>query len=103
MMKGLFEKLICKVSFFILCSLPKKIKLYKTKKSSTKSRAFVRMKGLEPPRLTALDPKSSAATNYATSAIAMQISTFIFVMQEQKLFFFEKKLWNLSVYRLFDC
>ena len=29
---------------------------------------FVRMKGLEPPRLSALDPKSSAATNYATSA-----------------------------------
>ncbi len=28
----------------------------------------VRMKGLEPPRLSALDPKSSAATNYATSA-----------------------------------
>ena len=30
---------------------------------------FVRMKGLEPPRLTTLDPKSSAATNYATCAI----------------------------------
>ena len=30
---------------------------------------FVRAKGLEPPRLSALDPKSSAATNYATSAI----------------------------------
>ena len=29
---------------------------------------FVRTKGLEPPRLSALDPKSSAATNYATSA-----------------------------------
>lgn len=29
---------------------------------------FVRTKGLEPPRLTALDPKSSAATNYAMSA-----------------------------------
>ena len=29
---------------------------------------IVRMKGLEPPRLSALDPKSSAATNYATSA-----------------------------------
>ena len=29
---------------------------------------FVRMKGLEPPRPKALDPKSSAATNYATSA-----------------------------------
>ncbi len=28
----------------------------------------VRMKGLEPPRLTTLDPKSSAATNYATCA-----------------------------------
>ena len=30
--------------------------------------AFVRMKGLEPPRLTSLDPKSNAATNYATCA-----------------------------------
>lgn len=29
------------------------------------------MKGLEPPRPKALDPKSSAATNYATSAIVM--------------------------------
>ena len=29
---------------------------------------FVRVKGLEPPRLSALDPKSSAATNYATHA-----------------------------------
>jgi hypothetical protein len=28
----------------------------------------VRPKGLEPPRLSALDPKSSAATNYATAA-----------------------------------
>ena len=27
------------------------------------------MKGLEPPRLAALDPKSSSATNYDTSAI----------------------------------
>ena len=31
-------------------------------------RSVVRMKGLEPPRLSALDPKSSAATNYATHA-----------------------------------
>ncbi len=29
----------------------------------------VRMKGLEPPRLSAPDPKSGAATNYATSAM----------------------------------
>ena len=28
----------------------------------------VRKKGLEPPRLAAPDPKSGAATNYATSA-----------------------------------
>ena len=32
---------------------------------------IVRMKGLEPPRLTALDPKSSAATNYATPAFRL--------------------------------
>lgn len=30
----------------------------------------VRMKGLEPPLLPELDPKSSAATNYATCAKA---------------------------------
>ncbi len=29
----------------------------------------VRMKGLEPPRPKAQDPKSCAATNYATSAV----------------------------------
>ncbi len=29
---------------------------------------YVRMKGLEPPRREAPDPKSGAATNYATSA-----------------------------------
>ncbi len=33
---------------------------------------LVRIEGLEPPRLSALDPKSSAATNYAISAIAVQ-------------------------------
>lgn len=42
----------------------------RNKKSSeiTLEAFIVRMKGLEPPRLSALDPKSSAATNYATSA-----------------------------------
>ena len=33
---------------------------------------FVRLKGLEPPRLSAPDPKSGAATNYATTAKALQ-------------------------------
>ena len=31
----------------------------------------VRAKGLEPPRLTAPDPKSGAATNYATRAMLL--------------------------------
>lgn len=31
-------------------------------------RESVRMKGLEPPRLAAPDPKSGVATNYTTSA-----------------------------------
>ena len=35
---------------------------------ATYSFLFVRMKGLEPPRLAAPDPKSGAAANYATSA-----------------------------------
>ena len=35
---------------------------------------FVRMEGLEPPRLTAPDPKSGAATNYATSGFGNQIT-----------------------------
>ena len=41
--------------------------LHKTK-NPAKSWVPVRAKGLEPPRLSALDPKSSAATNYATPA-----------------------------------
>ncbi len=36
--------------------------------SAQYSTFFVRMKGLEPPRLSAPDPKSGAAANYATSA-----------------------------------
>ena len=43
-------------------------------------RFYVRMKGLEPPRLSALDPKSSAATNYATSAIACANIILFFVI-----------------------
>ena len=33
------------------------------------------MKGLEPPRLAALDPKSSASTNFATSAMVVDLKT----------------------------
>ena len=35
---------------------------------SKKTVAFVRIKGLEPPRLSASDPKSDVATNYTISA-----------------------------------
>lgn len=46
---------------------------------------MVRMKGLEPPRLSAPDPKSGAATNYATSAICFfsgaKIESFFGILQ----------------------
>ena len=44
--------------------------------------AMVREKGLEPPRLTALEPKSSASTNFATLAFfqAFNYSAFIKVV-----------------------
>ena len=35
----------------------------------------VRAKGLEPPRLTAPDPKSGAATNYATRAMLFGLAS----------------------------
>jgi hypothetical protein len=34
------------------------------------------MKGLEPPRLSAPDPKSGTATNYATSACFKELFLF---------------------------
>ncbi len=44
----------------------------------------VRLKGLEPPRLTTLDPKSSAATNYATAAwYTFASQTLYFLMRVQ--------------------
>ena len=51
---------------------------------------FVRLKGLEPPRLSAPDPKSGAATNYATAAkLSAKIGT---IFKPPKLFalFFQK-------------
>ena len=49
---------------------------------------FVRLKGLEPPRLSAPDPKSGAATNYATAAKAMQKYKNIFKTKTNSLIFF---------------
>jgi hypothetical protein len=38
---------------------------------------IVRMKGLEPPRRETPDPKSGAATNYATSAVLITMNEWI--------------------------
>ena len=47
--------------------------MVETKKAAEKQLLFfVRMEGLEPPRLSAPDPKSGAATNYATCACAFE-------------------------------
>ena len=44
------------------------------------------MEGLEPPRLSAPDPKSGAATNYATSAERLPLNKGV-----QKYIFFVKQ------------
>ncbi len=47
---------------------------------------FVRTKGLEPPRLSAPDPKSGAATNYATSAVLFSRQRYkVFVIQNIRI------------------
>ena len=50
--------------------LIKKISLKPFKVKGFRLLILVRMKGLEPPRLSALDPKSSASANSATPAIS---------------------------------
>lgn len=54
----------------------------------------VRMKGLEPPRLSAPDPKSGAATNYATSAKNKFLYFFLKRLQIYNLFLHETLLFN---------
>ena len=52
----------------VKCDLERKIKKESEFRMKFTLFRFVRVKGLEPPRLSSLDPKSSAATNYATRA-----------------------------------
>jgi hypothetical protein len=40
----------------------------KQAESRFNTRSMVRMKGLEPPRISTAEPKSAASTNFATSA-----------------------------------
>ena len=50
----------------------------------------MRMKGLEPPRPETLDPKSNAATNYATCAvIGCKVSDFFMAVQKYLFFSYE--------------
>ena len=44
------------------------------------------MKGLEPPRLSASDPKSDAATNYATSAESLGGAKIQFFFKQSTFF-----------------
>ena len=50
------------------CDLYPEIDKKKLLSDFAERRFTVRLKGLEPPRLSAPDPKSGAATNYATAA-----------------------------------
>jgi hypothetical protein len=49
--------------------MPYQVKLRNKKPDQIDRVNAVRKKGLEPPRREAPDPKSGAATNYATSAV----------------------------------
>ncbi len=65
--KVLYFALFC--CFTNIQGIKKSLKTYSFSGICLKLRYFkVRMKGLEPPRLSAPDPKSGVATNYTTSA-----------------------------------
>ena len=56
----------------------------------------MRVEGLEPPRLAALEPKSSASTNFATPARSGAVSNKdSFGMRDQKCIFV--KIFRISI------
>ena len=59
----------------------------------------MRVKGLEPPRLSSLDPKSSAATNYATHANPSAKVRIISELPNFIAFFFKKNVFLLVLCR----
>lgn len=56
---------------------------------------FVRLKGLEPPRREAPDPKSGVATNYTTAAFGLRCKGkyFLLICNIQKNFFRNVRLF----------
>ena len=78
-----------------------RVPLSATKKSDCKKQSLVRIKGLEPPRLSASDPKSDVATNYTISAMdATKIATFFIFYNfvagiVQKIVFLRQTLTHL--------
>jgi hypothetical protein len=60
---------------------------------------FVRMKGLEPPRLTAPDPKSGAAANYATSAFVGHHLCFLVEPAKKERKFIDYSEFRIKFFR----
>ena len=74
----------------VKCDLERKIKKESELRMKFTLFRFVRVKGLEPPRLSSLDPKSSAATNYATRANPNAKVQLIFELQNNFAVFCRK-------------
>ena len=65
--------------------------------------SYVRRKGLEPPRLSTLDPKSSAATNYANAAtLVLRVQSYNFYLNYASvlLIFFARFIFLLLRWRI---
>ena len=56
------------------------------KKRSLEKGSFVRIKGLEPPRRKASDPKSDVATNYTISALSHKGRYFFTIHNPERPF-----------------
>ena len=68
--------------------------------------SLVRIKGLEPPRLSAPDPKSGVATNYTISALVRCKGSYFFAISNLTLSFLSKfceKVLNLHIVNDFLC
>ena len=60
-------------------------------------RFLVRMKGVEPPRLAALDPKSSVSTSSTTSANGCANIFFFYASKNYLKTFLQKSLFQATI------